>query len=58
MSKKKDRENISYRYCPICGGRQIIVYSEKIFKTKYYINCYKCNKHIFVKIKKEKNDET
>lgn len=52
MSKKKDRENTSYRYCPMCGGRQIIVYSEKIFKTKYYINCYKCNKHILVESKK------
>ena len=39
MSDKKDIENTSYRYCPLCGGKQIIVYSEKIFKTKYYIYC-------------------
>ena len=36
MSKKKDRENTSYRYCPICGGKHIIVYGRKTFKTKYY----------------------
>lgn len=50
MSKKKDRQDTNYRYCPMCGGKQIIVYlSKKIFKYKKYIYCYKCQKNIEIK---------
>lgn len=52
MSKKKDRENTSYRYCPICGGKTIIVHSIGKFKESHYIYCYRCHKDIRVEIEK------
>lgn len=50
MSKKKDRVDTTFRSCPICRGKQIIVYSRKLFKEKLHIYCYKCHKDIAVKI--------
>lgn len=53
MSKKKDRLNTTYRYCPICGGKQIFIITKNISKKKY-IYCCKCNKNILVKVKEDK----
>lgn len=50
MSKKKDRQDTNYRYCPNCGGKQIIV-SEITRKLKKItiLNCYACEKKFRVK---------
>lgn len=57
MSKKKDRINTTFRSCPICNGKQIIVYCiKKFFKQKFFIYCYKCHKDIEVKITKRKEE--
>ena len=51
MSKRKDRMNTNFRCCPMCGGKQIIVYiTKKRFKEKTFIYCYKCQKNIDVKV--------
>ena len=51
MSKKGDRKNTNYRYCPICGGKAIsIKIKRKLFRrSNFYINCWKCRKQIMVK---------
>ena len=52
MSKRKDRLNTLYRYCPICGGKSILVWeTKKLFsEKKTFIRCYnKCHKDILVK---------
>lgn len=50
MSEKKDRKNITYRYCPSCGGKQIIV---SLIKEKHIyrplLSCYKCEKSYYLK---------
>lgn len=48
MSKKKDREDINYRNCPVCGSKAIIVYIKKLFK-RTYVYCRMCNENIRVK---------
>lgn len=41
MSKKKDREVIDYRFCPVCGSKNIVVYTfEKFLKRKIIICCW------------------
>lgn len=49
MSKRKDRLNTSYRYCPICGHKQISVKKFGKLFPKYCICCWKCKSNIFVK---------
>lgn len=56
MSKKKDRVDTTFRSCPICRGKNIIVHSKKRFKEKLYIYCYKCQKDIEVKIVNRKEN--
>lgn len=41
MSKKKDRNNTEFRYCPICGSKAIIVSTYRI-KKGTYIECQMC----------------
>lgn len=50
MSKKKERKNTTYRYCPSCGGKQIIVFlvREKL-KYRTILSCYKCEKSYCLK---------
>lgn len=49
MSKKKNRQDTNYRYCPMCGGKRIFVWIENnIFKSKTFIHCCNCNKDIQV----------
>lgn len=54
MSKKKDRLNTTYRYCPICGKKRIIVYIKRFIKRRYYIHCDYCSKDIKVEEAKRK----
>ena len=54
MSKKKDRQDTTYRFCPHCGGKSIIVSKiRKFLKFKTLLDCYKCNKKYYL----EKGDE-
>ena len=50
MSKKRDRLNKEYRFCPICGRKTISIAIKKRFgKEKTYIECYSCWKTIYVR---------
>lgn len=41
MSKKKDRAVINYRFCPVCGSKNIVVYTlKKFLKRKIIICCW------------------
>lgn len=53
LSKRKDRLNTNYRYCPICGRKTVVVSKrKKIFqKEKAYINCYTCENKIRVEVR-------
>ncbi len=47
MSKKKDRKNTEFRYCPICGSKAIIV---SIIEGRTHIECLKCENTIKVEV--------
>ncbi len=53
MSKKKDREDTTYRFCPQCGNKTIIVSkARKYFKYKTLLNCYRCKKIYYLEQEK------
>lgn len=50
MSKKRDRLNKEYRFCPICGRKTIIIVTEgRLWKEKTYIECFSCRKVTYVR---------
>lgn len=50
MSKKKDRLNSDYRFCPICGRKTIHVAIKKRFcKEKTYIECRYCWRTVMIR---------